>query len=96
MYSTNINQQQDGRHQAPPHNIKSDPNGGKYAIILEDVTTADGNRGLDINIKTIRRTNHKTPASHVTGLLDTVIRNNMDIIGEVMSDVINRNREDKR
>lgn len=93
MYSTNINQQQDGQQQAPNNPA---PKGGKYIIVLEDVTTVDGRHGLTIRVKTIRKASHETPASHVTGLLDTVIRNNMDIIGEVMSDVINRNREDKQ
>lgn len=92
MYSTNIDQHQDGQRQAP----NPAPKGGKYIIVLEDVTTVDGRHGLTIHVKTIRKASHETPASHVTGLLDAVINSNIDLIGEVTTDIITRNREGGR
>lgn len=94
MYSTNTNRQQDGRQQAP--DIKPAPKGGKYVLHIEDVVTDKGRTGLAIWGETLRESDPETPASRVASLLKSVITSNPDIIGEVMIDTINRNREGKR
>lgn len=94
MYSTNTNQQQDGRRQAP--NVKPIPRGGHYILHIEDVITDTGKQGLSIYSEALREADHETPASRIDALLKTVITNNTDAIGEVMVDAINHNREGKR
>lgn len=94
MYSTNTNQQQDGRRQAP--DIKPAPKGGKYVLHIEDVVTDNGRTGLAIWGETLQEADHETPASRVATLLKEVITRNTDAIGEVMIDAINRNREDEQ
>ena len=94
MYSTNINHQQDGRQQAP--DIKPAPKGSKYVLHIEDVLTDKGKTGLAIWSETLQETDHETSASRVASLLKGVITSNPDIIGEVMIDTINRNREGER
>lgn len=60
MYSTN--QQQDGRRQAP--NFKTDPDGNKYTITIEDTINEDGSQGIVINTSTIN--------SGITTILEAV------------------------
>ena len=46
MYSSNTNQQQDGRRQAP--NFTLDPKGGNFVLHIADVITDSGRSGLAI------------------------------------------------
>lgn len=94
MYSTNTNNQQDGRRKAP--NVKPAPKGGKYVLHIEDVVTDKGRTGLAIWGDTLQKADHETPASRVSSLLMEIITRNPDTIGEVMIDAINRNREGKQ
>lgn len=94
MYSTNTNNQQDGRRQAP--NVKPAPDGGHYVLHIEDIISDNDKPGLAIYGDTIQEADHETPAYRVAMLLKTIISSNPDTIGEVMIDAINRNREDKR
>ena len=95
MYSTNnINKQQQERRQAP--NFKFDPSGGNFVIHIEDVITDNGRSGLAIYGETIQEAGHETPSSRVSALLMDVITRNPDIIGDVVIDAINLNREGKQ
>ncbi len=92
MNSTN--HQQDRGRQAP--NIQPAPKGGKYVLHIEDVITDNGRTGLAIYGETIQEADHETPASRVSFLLMEIITRNPNTIGEVMIDVIKRNREGKQ
>lgn len=94
MYSTNTNNQQAGRRQAP--NFTLDPKGGNFVLHIEDVITDNGRSGFAIYSETIQEADHETPASRVATLLNEVIASNPDAIGEVMIDAIKRNQEEKR
>lgn len=94
MYSTNTNNQQDGRRQAP--NFTLDPKGGHFVLHIKDVITDQGKSGLAIYGETIQEADHETPASRVATLINGVIASNPDTIGEVIIDTIHRNREGKR
>lgn len=94
MYSTNTNQQQDVRRQAP--NFTPDPSGGNFVLHIEDVITDSGRSGLAIYSETIQEADHETPAARVATLINEVIASNPGIIGEVVIDTIHRNREDKQ
>lgn len=94
MYSTNIDQQQDGRQQAT--DIKPAPKGGHYVLNIEDIVHNNGRTGLAIYGEILQETDHETSASRVASLLKGVITSNPDIIGMVMVDAINLNREDQQ
>lgn len=94
MYSANTNQQQDGRQQSP--DTTPDPKGGHYVLHIEDIVRDNGRTGLAIYGEILQETDRETPASRVASLLKGVVTSNPDIIGEVMIDTINRNREGER
>ena len=91
MYSTNTNQQQDGRRQAP--NFTLDPKGGNFVLHIEDDITDSGRSGLAIYSETIQKADHETPAARVATLINEFIASNPDTIGEVIIDTIHHNRE---
>lgn len=87
------NKQQYGRQQAP--DITPDPKGGHYVLHIEDTITDTGQIGLSIYGEIRKEADHETSALRVASLIKGVIDRNPDIIGDVMVDTINRNREGK-
>lgn len=73
-----------------------DPKGGHYVIHIEDIVRDNGRTGLAIYREILQETDHETPASRVASLLKGFLASNPNIIGMVMVDAINLNREGKQ
>lgn len=93
MYSTNANQQHDGRQQSP--GFSADPNGNQYTITIEDTICNDGDPGVVVRVKTTRDANHRKKAYYVTKIIDRMIFTNIRVIIAAAEDDAN-NQEGKR
>lgn len=80
MYRNNYSNPGQNPHQLPEN--RPDPDGYKLTITIEDRIKPDGKKVFQIHTKTVRNTDHETPAYRASKIISDGIEASLGTIAE--------------